>query len=160
MTQVEGSTRQRDFKIEILVIFAILISLGFPGNLTEIYGERLGTAMEYGAFAVEIFAMLLSSGSSWLDIQIINLKKMYLPLYLFAAVMFIESMLVTRYPSLQLITCIRLTVTVFFAIWLQERFRFERLIELICTAQALFILAVIGFMLLHPGQPLRAEQPI
>ena len=140
------STKQKDFKIELLVIFAILVSLGFPGNFTQIYGDRLGTVLEYAAFFIEIFVMLFSSGNSWLDIRVVNLDKKYAVLYLFIAVLFVESMLVTSYPSLQIITCTRLVITLLFAIWLQEQFRFERLIELICTAQALFIFSAVVFI--------------
>ena len=146
------STKQKDFKIELLVIFAILVSLGFPGNFTEIYGDRLGTVLEYAAFFIEIFVMLFSSGNSWLDIRVVNLDKKYAVLYLFIAVLFVESMLVTSYPSLQIITCTRLVITLLFAIWLQEQFRFERLIELICTAQALFIFSAVVFMVLYPRE--------
>ncbi len=152
MSELNGNARQTDFKIELLVIFAILISLGFPGNFTEIYGEWMGSVMEYAAFVIEILAMLLSSGKSWLDVRLVNLDKKYTVLYLFGVVIFIESMMVTRYPSLQFITCIRLFVTLLFAIWLQEQFRFERVIELICIAQTIFVLFVLVFMLMYPGR--------
>lgn len=45
MSELNGNARQTDFKIELLVIFAILISLGFPGNFTEIYGEWMGLSL-------------------------------------------------------------------------------------------------------------------
>lgn len=150
MTALDNRAREKNLKIELLVIFAVLISLGFPGSLTELYGNRLGTFLEYAAFLIEISAMLLSSGNNWLDIQLVNLDKKYLALYLFVAVLFVESMLVTRYPSLQVVTCARLAVTAFFVIWMQEYFSFERLIELICIAQVLFLAAVLYMMLLHP----------
>ena len=152
MTEFRADTRRSDFKIELLVVFAILVSLGFPGNFTVIFGDRLGTVMEYAAFVIEILAMLLSSGSSWLNIRLINLDRKYTMIYLLAAVLFVESMLVSRYPSLQFITCFRLTVTILFAIWLQEHFRFVRVVELICIAQAIFLLFNLLFMLLYPGR--------
>lgn len=151
MAEVRKKERQKEFKIELLVVFAILISLGFPGNFTEIYGEKLGTMMEYGAFFIEIFAMLLSSGDNWLDIRIVNLDKRYVMLYLFAAVIFVESMLATRYPSLQFITCTRLSVTLLFAVWLQEYFEFARAVELFGIAQALFVLFCVVFIMAYPN---------
>lgn len=151
MSELSGNTKQTDFKIELLVIFAILVSLGFPGNFTEIYGDRIGSIMEYAAFFIEILAMLLSSGNSWIDVRVINLDKKYTVLYLFVAVIFIESMMVSRYPSQQFITCARLLVTLLFAVWLQEQFSFERMIELICIAQTIFVMFVLLFMVMHPG---------
>ena len=152
MTAFNENEKQKDLEIELLVIFAVLISLGFPGNFTEIYGDRVGVVMEYAAFLIEIAAMLLSSGKSWLDIHIVNLDRKYAALYLFVAVIFAESMAVTGYPSLQIITCARLVVTLLFAIWLQEQFRFERLIELVGLAQMVFVIFVLFFMLRYPGE--------
>ncbi len=142
--------RRTDFKIEWIAVFAILVSLGFPGNLEIVYGEWFGAVIEYSAFLLEIFFMLFSSGQGWMNIRVISLEKKYAALYLFVAELFIVSMLVTRYPSLQIITCTRLAVTVFFMIWLQERFRFIRLVELICTAQALFILFTLYLCVRYP----------
>ncbi len=151
MAEIRKNTKHKDFKIELLVVFAILISLGFPGNFTKIYGDRLGTMLEYGAFFIEILAMLLSSGDSWLDIRIVNLDKRYIALYLFIAVIFIESMLVTRYPSEEFVSCARLCVTLLFAVWLQTHFEFTRVVELIGIAQTLFILACLAFTIRYPG---------
>lgn len=151
MAEVRKNEKHSDFKIELLVVFAILISLGFPGSFTKVYGDSLGTIMEYGAFFVEILAMLLSSGKSWLDIRILNMSKRYTVLYLFMAAIFVQSMLVSRYPSEQFISCARLFVTLLFAIWLQEQFEFMRMVELIGFAQALFILFCVIFIVRYPG---------
>lgn len=135
-----------DFKMELVAVFAILVSLGFPGNLEMIYGEWIGITMEYAAFFLEIMIMLFSGGKSWMDIRVVNLEKKYTVLYLYVSVIFVTSMLATRYPSLQVVTCTRLVVTLFFAIWLQERLSFKRLLELICIAQALMVLFGLYFM--------------
>ena len=111
---------QRNLKVELIAVFAVLVSLGFPGQFTGIYADRLQDIMGYAAFFLEIFAMLFSSGNSWMEIRVVDLEKKYASLYLFVGVIFVCSMLVTRYPSLQFITCTRLTVTLFFAIWLQK----------------------------------------
>lgn len=149
---LSGNKKTADFKIELLVIFALLVSLGFPGNFTEIYGDNFGTAMEYTAFIIELLAMFLSSGNSWIDVQIIDLDKKYSMLYLFVGIVFIESMLVTRDSSEQFITCARLLVTLLFAIWLQKQFIFEHMLGLICIAQAVFVMAALVFMVRYPGK--------
>lgn len=151
MINTGESVRKHEFKVELLVIFAILISLGFPGSFTKIYGDKLGTVLEYGAFFIEIFAMLLSSGDNWLDVQLLKLDRKYAGLYFFVAAVFIESMLVSRYPSEEFVSCARLSVTLLFAIWLQEYFSFTRLIELLGIAQAVFLLFCIVFIVMYPG---------
>ena len=151
MQRTAANSRQADFRVELLVIFAILVSLGFPGNFATVFGSGLGTAMEYGAFAIEILAMLLSSGRSWLDIRPVKLDRKYWMLYLFVAFIFVESMFVTKDRKDLSISCARLAVTLMFAIWLQERFEFERVLELFAIAQTIFILASFAFMVLYPG---------
>ncbi len=151
MAEIRKNERHNDLKIELLVVFAILISLGFPGSFTKIFGDSLGTLLEYAAFLIEILAMLLSSGDSWLDIHLIHLEKRYNVLYLFITVVFIESMLVSRYPAEELISCTRLGVTLLFAIWLQEQFEFEHVVELFGIAQAIFILFCVIFIVGYPG---------
>ena len=152
MSQIQGSRKRKTFTIELLVIFAVLVSLGFPGNFTEIYGDRLGMFMEYAAFFIEILVILFSSGDTWLDVRVIDLERKYSVLYMFAAVLFLVSMLVTRYPSLQAVTCTRLCVTLLFAIWIQEQFDFERMLELLCIAQVIFVLMALLFTVMYPGE--------
>ncbi len=141
-----------DLKVEFLVIFAILITLGFPGNYTNMIGNQVGLLLEYGAFLIEILAMFLSSGEHWLDLKLLDLERKYFPIYLFAGGIFLESMLVTSDPKAQLITNLRLCVTILFAIWLQREFRFSRMVELFCTAQLLFVIACLIFMVVSPGE--------
>jgi len=140
-----------DFKIELMVVFAILVSLGFPGSFTTVYGNTLGTVLEYGAFFLELLAILFSSGDSWLDIHLLDLDQRYYPLYLFVLVIFVESMLVTRYPSEELVSCLRLSMTLYFAIWLQERFDFQRMVELIGFAQGIFVFFCLVFIIRYPS---------
>ena len=136
--------------VEMLVVFALLISLGFPGQFEKIYGERVGKLLEYAAFAAELVVMLLSSGATWEDIQVLRFDRKYAVLYLYAALIFACSMLTTAFPKEQAITCVRLAVTVFFVIWLQEYYRMDMLLELFSLAQVLFVLAVLYFTVRYP----------
>lgn len=151
MTDYMAETKRTDFKVELLVVFSILISLGFPGTFAQVYGARLATLMEYTAFLTQIAAMILSSGNNWLNIQVINLDRRYAILYLYGIVIFAESMLATRFPSAQMVTCARLMVTIFFAIWLQEQFPIERMVELIGYAQLILVMSIVAMMVLHNG---------
>lgn len=136
---------------KLSVIFCLLVSLGFPGNFELVYGERVGKLMEYGAFFAQILLILFSSASSWQDIELIRLDRRYAVLYLYAALMLAESMLVTAYPSEQLITCLRLLVTLLFVIWLTDKYSLDEILELIALAQGVFVLVTVLFMLRHGG---------
>ncbi len=97
---------------QFAVILVLMNCLGFPGNWTRILGNSVGTLIDYGCFGLEIAVMLLSSGENILDIRIVDLRKQYLGIYAVLLVFFTESMLVSRYPNLQIITCVRFTVAV------------------------------------------------
>lgn len=150
-------TRSKEYKeknisrMDIFVIFAILVSLGFPGNFVNVFGERIESIMEYAAFFTEIAVMLLSSGENWADIRVINLSSKYMAQYLFILIIFVESMLVSDSPRTQFITCARLSVTMFFAIWLQEQYSFSNLLKVLCMAQGVFVAFTVIFILLYPG---------
>lgn len=151
---IRQNTRDGDNKgvfIELIVIFCLLVSMGFPGNLESLFGEQLGQMMEYGAFLLEIAVMLFSSADRWQDIEIIRLDKKYTLLYLFVAFLFAESMLVTRFPTEQIITCLRLMVTLLFVIWLQEYFSTESMVELFCMAQTVFLVMTVFIMVRYPS---------
>ena len=159
MTRRENLRRvENSVYVELAVIFCLLVSLGFPGSLTKVVGESFGKLMEYGAFLVEIGLLLFSSAGSWQEIELLHLDKKYAALYLFVFSCFAVSMLVTFDRKLQFITCARLVVTLLFVIWLQERYRFETLLELICMAQGIFILATLAFMLRYPQHAYSSDE--
>ena len=59
--------------------------------------------------------MLFSSGRDGvMSIKLLDLKQRYTAVYCMAVVFFADSMFVTRYPSEQIITCVRFTVTILF----------------------------------------------
>ena len=64
---------------------------------------------------------------------------------------FAESMLITTTRSAQLVTCLRLSVTILFSIWLVENLSLHRIIKLFSFAQVLLNLAIIGIIVLRPG---------
>ena len=61
-----SNAKRNSFKVELLVVFAFLISLGFPGNYALVYGEQVETVMAYAVFIAQILSMLLSCGNRWL----------------------------------------------------------------------------------------------
>ena len=137
--------------IEMMAVFCLLVSMGFPGQLEKVYGERFGDLMEYGAFLLEIMMMLFSSATRWQDIELLNLKKKYVPIYVYVGVTFALSILVTDYRTDEMITCLRWTVTMLFVIWLQDYFTLEEMLELFGLAQGVFIVITILFTVRYPS---------
>ncbi|MBR4040442.1 MAG: O-antigen ligase family protein [Clostridia bacterium] len=137
--------------VDLIVIFIFLNSLGFPGNYSRLLGGWFRTVIDYSSFLLMIGAMLLTSGERIMDILVIDLRRKYWSIYLFAAVLFVSSMLVSISPSLQIITCIRVTVTAAFALWLCNQFSLRAVLERLYYAQIIFIALTLIFVGLFPG---------
>ncbi len=136
---------------DTFVLFILLHFLGFPGQFTMDFGERIEILIDYSCFFLQIVLMLLSSGESWLDIQLLNFKKKYIPIYLF--VLFISTMgiLIAGDRKKETITCLRLVVTVLFAIWLTEYYSLEDLVNMYYRAQVVYIVFTLLFTMRHPS---------
>lgn len=137
--------------VQLLIIICLLVSLGFPGSLTEVIGNKIGKMIEYIGFGIEILVILLSSASNWKEIELLHLEKKFSVMYAYVIFIFIESMLVTIYPKEQFISCMRLVVTLLFAIWLVQHCPLEKVISFIAYAQGVFILITVFFMIRYPG---------
>ncbi len=142
MNEGRGNNR---FLYQAVLVFSLMCSYGWPGSFESLMGNTLVTLVEYIPFLLHIAIMLASSGESFYDIKIINLQKRYFFIYLLLAVFFVTSMLVTNYPKPQLISCVRFTVTAFYALWTLENFSVEEILEMACYAQMIFL----GFTVLH-----------
>ena len=159
MNTTDRRNLERDIYTELAVVFCILVSLGFPGQFTKIYGEKLSKLCEYAAFLLEIALIVTSNASRWDEIELLNLKRKYTPLYLYVGTVTVVSMLVTNYRSDQLITCLRWAVTMLFAIWLQEYFSLEGLLRIIAIAQGAFMVMTLFFIVRYPYYRYDPEVP-
>lgn len=139
------------FRTEVVIVFIFLGSIGFPGTYSRIIGGFFNTLYEYLSFFVQIALMLMVSGKTILDVKLLDMKPHYWPIYQFLIFVFVESMLVTKTPAAQLITCLRLSVTICFSIWLVEYIPLRRIIKLFCYAQLLLDLSIVGIAVLRPG---------
>ena len=139
------------FRTEILIVFIFLGSIGFPGTYRKIFGAFVQTLYEYLSFLLQIAIMLRSSGENIMDVRLLDIKPRYSPIYQFMVFVFAESMLITTTRSAQLVTCLRLSVTILFSIWLVENLSLHRIIKLFSFAQVLLNLAIIGIIVLRPG---------
>ena len=147
------------FRTEIFIVFIFLGSIGFPGTYRKILGEFVQTLYEYLSFLLQIAIMLLSSGEDVMDIRLLDIKQRYRPIYQFMIFVFAESMLVTTTRGAQLVTCLRLSVTILFSIWLVENLSLQRIIKLFSYAQVLLDLSIIGIIVLRPGLAFQSGDP-
>ena len=145
------SRRNQGVVVDLLVIFSLLISFGFPGQFTEIYGDSIKTLLEYVAFIVEIALLVFCSANKWQDIELLRLERKYLPIYLYVAVNALTSLLVSFDRRQELITVIRWAVTMQFVLWMVDYFSREKLLEIFCTTQAIFLMLTLYFMIRHPN---------
>lgn len=142
-----------------LLSLSCLSAFGFPGKYTMLLGSASSKILEYASFGAQLLLMLFSSSEDrFTSLKLLDLKEKYAVIYFMAAVYFLDSMLVTRYPSEQLISCIRYTATIFFALWMVEYYDGEKLFHLIAAAQVIFTCLTFAFMLLRPGAVFSQEQ--
>lgn len=140
------SKRKKMSWTELLIILVIVNALGFPGNYINLFGQQIETIVEYGAFLVEILLLLRFSSSRSLSI-----KKRHLPIIIFAVTIFAESMIVTNYPGLQIISCTRLCITIAFALLLADRICTEDILELFYKAQIVFLILTTVYAVIDPS---------
>ena len=143
---------QTDTIIDLAVLFILFHFLGFPGKLTNVLGNTIGTLIDYGCFALQIGLMLISSDSELLRLKLVDFKYRYIPLYLYAVSTILISIIAAGSGvKPYVISYTRFVVTMLFGIWLAERYTPEELLELWFKAQALYVLANLFFMVRYPG---------
>lgn len=159
MTNINNQRKlETEIFFELAIIYSFLVSLGFPGNLAKIVGESMETILEYGAFVLELVLIMFSSGGSWQDVELLHLDRKYWVMYLYVFSCFGISMLVTFDKKAQIITCVRLVVTMMFVIWLQERYSLFEILQMVCIAQGAFVLITVFFILVFPGYGFSDEE--
>lgn len=145
---MERSASRKSSVIDLIITFIFLNSLGFPGNFTRVFGDWLGTVVEYVAFLLMIAVMLMTSADNVMEMVVLDLRKKYASIYVLAAVLFVTSMVVTVSISKQSITCVRFTVTVMFTLWLCNQFSLQDVLERVYFAQILFLGFTLVFVVL------------
>ena len=131
--------------------FSILVSLGFPGLYTKVFGGALGTLTGYGAFFLQLFIMLVYSAGRVTEIKLISLQKKYMPIYFFLITIFIVSMIGTSDAGEEVISCVRVCVTAIFALWLCDHMTTEEILTCTYNAMILYVAAAVVFAVMFPG---------
>ena len=143
----EAQERKKNAIMDLVMIFIFLISFGFPGKYKLLIGNSMGMLMEYAAFLMEIGLMLVSNADSVLDVKIINLKGKYRGIYMLMAVISVCSIYIVKDRRSEIIiSCIRLTTTALYAIWLSENLSVKKILELVYWTEIMFTAASVFFM--------------
>ncbi len=128
----------RDTVIDFWVVLCLLCRLGFPGTLAESYGF-LTPLFDYGSSALELLLVFLAGAENIGEIRLLDLKKKYGLIYTMMAILAVQSFLVTSDRKAEFTTCLRLLITVIFALWMADYYEAKHLLELICRAQGLYV---------------------
>lgn len=131
----------------LAIILVFLNTLGFPGNFTSLTGDFAETAFDYFCFLLMILMMFMTSGFPQ-----VKISSFAVPVYLFLAVIFVESMFVTNYMGLEFISCVRFSVTAIFGLWLAKHYDASDILEMFCSAQLLFVVMTVFFVIIWPSK--------
>ncbi|MBR3106460.1 MAG: O-antigen ligase family protein [Clostridia bacterium] len=123
----------------LMVIFVLLVFLGFPGTLSKVVGSGVSKILEYLAFGLQFVLVMLATGNDVMSIKLVNLQPAYWLPYLYVVYVVADSLLVTNDRKTVVMTLLHLVLTVMFALWLVEQFDMEELMNLFYNAQFLFI---------------------
>lgn len=148
--QTAGLTERKRIIRDSGTVLVLLLAIG-AGSFDKLFGSRMETLSAYAATIFELGVMLLASGDSFYEIRLLNLERRYLPCYEFLLYLVLDSMVVSSDKSGQLVTCIHLSVTVIFAIWLSKHYSVEKLLLLLIRAQGLYILLTFLFLAVNPS---------
>lgn len=123
----------------LMVIFVLLVFLGFPGTLSKIVGGGVSKIIEYLAFGLQFILVMLATGKDVMSIKLVNLQPAYWLPYMYVVYVVADSMIVTKDRNTVIMTLLHLVLTVMFALWLVEQFDMEELMNLFYFAQFIFI---------------------
>ncbi len=123
----------------LLVIFVLLVFLGFPGTLSKVIGSSVCKLLEYAAFGLQFVLVMIATGKDIKSIKLLNLQPAYWLPYLYIVYVTADSLLVAIDRKTVIMTLLHMILTVMFALWLVEQFSMEELMNLFYSAQFLFI---------------------
>lgn len=137
--------------VSVSISCIILVSLGFPGLYTEVFGGFLKPLLEYGTFILQLFIMVIYSGNRLSELRLIGIKKKYAWIYFFLVVIFIVSMIGTSDLKEQAISCIRISVTALFALWICDHLTLEEMLSCVYQAMVMYVIVSVAFAIMFPG---------
>ncbi len=157
-TKQFNENQNRVILYDLMVVFILLHFFGFPGKLATLFGSGIETMIDYGCFGLQIVVMLLSSGGSFMDVKLLDLKPQYRIVYFYALFLFLEGVYVATDRKAEVITCLRMLTTVLFGLWLLQYYDVNRFLQLAYSAQVLFVLATLGYIVLFRNRAFQSYE--
>ncbi len=142
LTARRSGTQTVSYMLETLVVFCLVCRLGFPGNLSSVFGgEKVSQLFDYGSSFLQLILIILSSGDGMKELRLLEFKRKFLPVYCMLLIMFGTSMLVSDHRTKQMTIIIRFSLTAVFGLWLSDHYDTEYLLKMIFLAQAVVTVA-------------------
>ena len=146
-----GEVRSVDMLTYVIIIVVLLHCYGFPGSYERVFGSILETAMKGLVFVGQLWVMIASSADAVLDVHLFDLRKKYLPIYIYTLTVFGISMLGTSFMKPQIVSCVNYALHVLFALWICEHISVEGILEIVLHSQVIFVGLSVLFPILFPG---------
>ena len=137
--------------IDLMVIFIILRFIGFPGRLTRMFGGAIESLTDYGSFGLQLGICMITSGSDYLDIKLLNFHRKYWAVYLYVFLIIGIAMVIVPEKKEEAITCFRLLTTASFAMWVADRYDTATILELSYYATILMMGSIMLYTVRYPG---------
>ena len=135
----EASKASFEAMRNLMVIFVMLVFLGFPGTFSKVIGGGVSTIIEYLAFGLQFILVMLATGNDVMSIKLVNLHPAYWVPYIYVVYVTADSMLVSIDRKTVIMTVLHMILTVMFALWLVEQFDMKELLSLLYSAQFVFM---------------------
>lgn len=119
--------------------------MNFPGNYTRIIGEAPAKLLEYAAFFLQLGIMFYYSGDNFYDAKVLSMNRKFNPVYTTVIIWFVLSMVTTCDRKEQIVSCVRVIETAFFAVWVSEHLTPKEITEDFCMAQLVLVISCILF---------------
>ena len=136
---------------KICIIFILMNSIGFPGNYTLVFGNKLGVFCEYLSFLLQLLLIITFSTQSAIHFKIFNYRNKYKVIYVYLIIIFITSLITTDSFKKELVSVIRYSITALFALWLIETYLLKDVIKLWFIAEIGIILSSCIFQIFFVG---------
>lgn len=148
MRQLEvNSPKKMHPLVSLTIIYVLFNSLGFPGKYVLRFGYAVELIVNYSSFFIQCILIVWFSWKGSRRLRLIELKKEYAVIYSFLFVVFVVSMIGTSNYREQIISCLRFSVTVLFALCLADHLNVKELLAHFCIAQLLMIIATTCYSL-------------
>ena len=150
---IAEDNRKLTFKVvrNLMVIFVLLVFLGFPGTLKKVIGSGPAKLLETASFGLQFVLIALASGEDVWSIKLLNINYAFFIVYIYLIYVTADSLVVSIDRKMVLTSVIHLVLTAMFALWLIDQFKMEDLLEMFYIALILFVGIMLVGMVIFQG---------